>query len=93
MSFTDNQTPRFLRLYKKLAKRELTFVHESMDLVLANPQLGREKRGDLSNLYVYKFKVGKKQWLLGYSINETKRVITWEVIGQHENFYRDLKRN
>ena len=92
MSYTDNQTPRFLRLYKRLTKRELAFVHESMDLVLTNPHLGQEKRGDLSNLYVYKFKVGKTQWLLGYSLNETKRVVTWEVIGQHENFYRDLKR-
>ena len=64
-----------------------------MDLVLANPHLGQEKRGDLSSLYIYKFKVGKTQWLLGYSLNETKRVVTWEVIGQHENFYRDLKRN
>ena len=92
MSPTDNQTPRFLRLYKRLTKRELALVHEKMDLVLANPQLGQEKRGDLSGLYVYKFKIGKTQWLLGYSVNETKRVITWEVIGQHENFYRDLKR-
>ncbi len=64
-----------------------------MNAVLENPQLGQEKRGDLSNLCVYKFKLGKNQWLLGYSINETKRVITWEVIGEHENFYRDLKRN
>lgn len=64
-----------------------------MNAVLENPQLGQEKRGDLSNLCVYKFKLGKNQWLLGYSINETKRAITWEVIGEHENFYRDLKRN
>ena len=92
MSPTDNQTPRFLRLYKRLAKRELALIHEKMDLVLANPRLGQEKRGDLSGLYVYKFKIGKTQWLLGYSVNETKRVITWKVIGQHENFYRDLKR-
>ena len=93
MSYTDNQTPRFLRLYKKLTKRELAFVHERMDLVLANQQLGQEKLGDLSNLYLYKFEIGKTQWLLGYSLNETKSVVTWEVIGQHENFYRDLKRN
>lgn len=63
-----------------------------MDLLIKNPYLGLEKLGDLSNLYVHKFKMGKNQWLLGYSFNETKKVITWEVIGQHENFYRDLKR-
>ena len=93
MSYTQNQTPRFLRLYKKLSNRELTSLHESMDLILENPHVGQEKLGDLSNLYVYKFKIGKTQWLLGYCVNESKKVITWEVIGQHENFYRDLKRN
>jgi len=80
-------------LYKKLVKRELLHLHEAMDLIIKNPKLGQEKQGDLSNFYVYKFKVGKIQWLLGYSFNEIKRVITWEVIGHHENFYRDLKRN
>jgi mRNA-degrading endonuclease RelE of RelBE toxin-antitoxin system len=64
-----------------------------MDLIIENPQVGQEKLGDLSNLYAYKFKIGKTQWLLGYSVNENKKVITWEVIGQHENFYRDLKRS
>ncbi|MDO8646086.1 MAG: type II toxin-antitoxin system RelE/ParE family toxin [Candidatus Planktophila sp.] len=90
--YTDNQTPRFLRLYKKLSRRELNFLHESMDMVIENPLLGQKKIGDLSNLYVYKFKIGKTQWLLGYSLNEGKKIITWEAIGQHENYYRDLKR-
>lgn len=57
-----------------------------MDLLIKNPHLGQEKLGDLSNLYVYKFKIGKTQWLLGYSSNENKRVITWEVIGNMKTF-------
>jgi len=92
LPYTDNQTPRFLRLYKKLSRRELGSLHECMDLVIENPRLGQEKLGDLSNLYVYKFKIGRTQWLLGYSLDEGKKVITWQAIGQHENFYRDIKR-
>jgi len=80
-------------LYKKLSKRELASLYGSRDLILENPQAGQEKLGDLSNLYVYKFRIGKNQWLLGYCVNESKKVITWEAIGQHENFYRDLKRS
>ena len=64
-----------------------------MDLVIKNPKIGQEKQGDLSNLFVYKFKIGGTQWLLGYTFNDSKKVITWEAIGQHENFYRDLKKN
>lgn len=63
-----------------------------MDKVIENPLLGQEKLGDLSSLYVYKFKIGKIQGLLGYSLNESKKIITWEAIGQHENYYRDIKR-
>ena len=92
MPYTDNQTPRFLRLYKKLSRRELGYLHERMDLIIVNPLLGQEKLGDLSNLYVYKFKIGRTQWLLGYSLNTSKKLITWQAIGQHENFYRDIKR-
>lgn len=63
-----------------------------MDLVIKNPQIGQEKQGDLSNFFVYKFKIGKAQWLLGYTFNIPKKMITWEAIGSHENFYRDLKK-
>ena len=57
-----------------------------MDQLLKKPTIGVEKHGDLSNLFVHKFKVGKEEWLLGYTFNITKKIITWEAIGRHENF-------
>lgn len=62
-----------------------------MDQILKKPSIGIEKQGDLSNLFVYKFKIGKEEWLLGYTFNTNKKLITWEAIGRHENFYRGLK--
>jgi len=64
-----------------------------MDLVIKNPQTGQQKVGDLSNLYVFKYKLGSEDWLLGYTFQSNKKIITWQAIGQHENFYRDVKRN
>ena len=93
MAFTENQTPRFSRLYKKLGKRFLLPLHEAMDQVLKNPKVGQQKVGDLSELFVLKYKVGSEEWLLGYSLNVGKRVITWHAIGHHENFYRDIKKS
>ena len=90
MSYTENQTTRFSRSYKKLSNRETKFIHEAMELILKNPKTGSEKRGDLSALFVYKFKIGKAEWLLGYTFNESRKTLTWNAIGQHENFYRDL---
>ena len=62
-----------------------------MDLILEDPNLGTEKKSDLSNLFVFKFKIGKEHWILGYTFNNTKKIVTWNAIGQHENFYRELK--
>ena len=92
MAFQENQTPRFSRTYKKLYKRELAPIHQAMDAIVKKPEFGTEKVGDLSNLFVYKFKVGKTEWLLGYTFNPTKKMITWHSIGQHENFYRNAKK-
>ena len=93
MTYKENQTPRFSRSYKKLYKRELENVHEAMDAIIKQPEIGTEKIGDLSNLFVYKFKVGKNEWLLGYTFSATKKIVTWHSIGQHENFYRDIKKS
>jgi len=93
VAFTENQTPRFSRLYKKLGKRQLIALHEAMDQVIKDPNAGQQKVGDLSELFVFKYKLGSEEWLLGYTINASKKVITWHAIGHHENFYRDVKRN
>ena len=92
MAYSENQTSRFSRLYKKLGKRQLVALHDAMDLVMKNPQTGQQKVGDLSNLYVFKYKLGSEDWLLGYTFQSNKKVITWHSIGQHENFYRDTKK-
>jgi mRNA-degrading endonuclease RelE of RelBE toxin-antitoxin system len=93
LAYQEIQTTRFSRSYKKLFKRELESVHASMDAIVKKPEIGTEKLGDLSNLFVYKFKVGKTEWMLGYTFNSSKKIVTWHSIGQHENFYRDSKRN
>ncbi len=64
-----------------------------MDLLLTDPEIGVEKSGELLNLFVHKFKVGKDEWLLGYTFNTSKIILTWHANGRHENFYRDLKRS
>jgi mRNA-degrading endonuclease RelE of RelBE toxin-antitoxin system len=93
LAHSENQTSRFSRLYKKLGKRQLVALHDAMDLVIKNPQTGQQKVGDLSNLYVFKYKLDSEDWLLGYTFQSNKKIITWQTIGQHENFYRDVKRN
>ena len=67
----------------------------SSDLALAvadNPQLGERKKGDLFDLFVYKFRSQNQLYLLGYTVDDGIRLIYLEAVGPHENFCRDLKR-
>jgi len=59
-------------------------------LILKSPDIGAEKRCDLSEVYVHKFKVKTVQYLLAYRFNEEKLELI--MIGPHQNYYRDLKK-
>jgi len=86
------QTNRFGKAYKKLHTNQLGEVNKAIRAVIGNPGLGEQKKGSLSWLRVYKFKVLGQLTLLGYSIERNGKIIlTFVDIGSHENFYRDLK--
>lgn len=57
------------------------------------PRAGERKKGDLSDLWVHKFKSQGQLYLLGYTLDENVRLVFLEAIGPHENFNRDLKRS
>lgn len=45
----------------------------------------------MAGVYVYKFFLNRQQMLLAYEWDPEKRVLL--LLGSHENFYRDLKRD
>ena len=83
------QSTQFKKSYKKLFPNQLPETNIAINEIIANPQIGEKKQGDLSWLRVYKFKCLALLTLIGYSIkNET---LTFVALGPHENFYRDIK--
>jgi mRNA-degrading endonuclease RelE of RelBE toxin-antitoxin system len=86
------QTRRFARQYKKLNDNIAKDVDEAVVIIAKKPSIGEGKKGDLSNLVVYKFKSNSQLYLLGYTVDDGLRLIYLEAIGSHENFYRDIKR-
>jgi mRNA-degrading endonuclease RelE of RelBE toxin-antitoxin system len=92
MAYDVSQTRRFLRQYKKLNYKTAKDVDEAVVQVAAKPTIGEKKKGDLSELWVFKFRSRNQLYLLGYSIDDGLRLIYLESIGSHENFYRDIKR-
>ena len=84
------QSPLFERRKKRLTKREVGVLDAGIKGIMKNPEVGEPKRGDIAGVYIYKFKVGPKLFLLAYEFDDSE--IDLFTIGPHENFYRDLKR-
>lgn len=84
------QMPAFKRTYKKLHKQELKLVTEAIKKIIDNPNIGQEKKGGLSGVYVYKIKIHKQLYLIAYEWSRKQRILL--ALGVHENFYRNLKR-
>ena len=85
------QTNRFKKAYKKLHPNQLAEVNAAIETIINDPEIGEQKKGNLSWLRVYKFKVLGQLTLLGYSVETVDRIVLTLVdIGSHENFYRDL---
>jgi mRNA-degrading endonuclease RelE of RelBE toxin-antitoxin system len=91
LTYQAVQTRRFARQYKKLHDNIASDVDTAVATVEASPKIGDKKKGDLSALYVYKFRSQGQPYLLGYTIGEELKLVYLEAVGPHEIFYRDLK--
>lgn len=92
MAYAVIQMRRFTRQYKKLNDKTTKDVDDAVVKISETPYIGERKKGDLSQLWVFKFKSDRQLYLLGYSIDDGLRLVYLESIGPHENFYRDIKR-
>lgn len=85
------QTKTFEKALNKLNDSIRDMVDDQIDLIIADPELGTLKKGDISHIRVHKFKINGEQILIGYNWNESKVTLTLLSIGPHENFYRHMK--
>jgi len=83
------QSNQFKKSYKKLFSNQLPETNSAINKIIANPEIGEKKHGDLSWLRVYKFKCLGFLTLIGYSMKS--ETLTFIALGPHENFYRDIK--
>ena len=84
------QSSAFARGYKKLHNKQRQDVDAAVEVIVKDPLVGEPKRGDLSGVYVYKFKRQTQLMLLAYEFEP--KTLNLLLLGTHENFYRDLKR-
>ena len=86
------QTPTFKKAVRKLNSNQKAELDSAIKILMKDPLLGEQKKGDLSFLRVYKFKMIKQLTLLGYSYQDGSFTLELIAFGSHENFYRDAKR-
>jgi plasmid stabilization system protein ParE len=72
-----------------MPKQEKEILDQEIRRIVENPLIGEEKKGDLTGVFVYKFKLNTVQYLLAY--RKLGQDLELVMIGPHENYYRDLK--
>jgi mRNA-degrading endonuclease RelE of RelBE toxin-antitoxin system len=87
------QKPSFARAYKKLHAKYRTEVDAAIRVIVADPEIGDAKVGDLAGVRVHKFKIAKQLTLLAYTYHDQTVTLTLLALGSHENFYRNLKKS
>ena len=83
------QSRSFEQRVKKFDQSQKMILDEQIRLILENPNIGDEKKGDLSEVYVHKFKIKTILYLLAYRFYENR--LEMIMIGPHQNYHRDLK--
>lgn len=85
------QKPMFKRAYKKLYPQQKKLVDLAIKEIIENPSIGTQKKQDLKDIFIYKFKVLDRQFLLAYMFDP--ETLTLVFLGVNENYYRDFKKN
>ena len=83
------QSRSFEKKVKKMSKSEKDALDREVKRIAEDSSLGEEKKGDLKDVFVHKFKLKTTQYLLAY--RKVGGDLELVMIGPHENYYRDLK--
>ncbi len=84
------KSPAFAKQKNKLKKNQIKKLDETIKNIMANPNIGDLKKGDLQEIKVYKYKVENNLILLAYEIEEVTLYLY--SCGSHQNFYRELSK-
>ncbi len=85
------ESRRFEKALNKLSDAQLKIVEDEIDKIIDDPEIGEQKKVDLSHIRVHKFKMDNQLVLLAYSWIEDKIKIYLLHLGSHENFYQKMK--
>ncbi|MBN1683922.1 MAG: type II toxin-antitoxin system RelE/ParE family toxin [Gammaproteobacteria bacterium] len=77
------QTRNFSKQKKLLHANQINLLDKAVKTILENPEIGIQKKADLKDVRVYKFKIFQQQYLLAYLLEETQIILL--AIGSHRD--------
>jgi mRNA-degrading endonuclease RelE of RelBE toxin-antitoxin system len=83
------QSKLFEQKLKKLNKDQKLQLDEIIREILNNPEAGEQKKGDLKQVFIHKFKINQTLHLLAYRFSPD--VVELIMFGTHANYYKNLK--
>ena len=83
------QSRSFEKKVKKMSKPEKDALDREVKRIAEDSSLGEEKKGDLKEVFIHKFKLKTTQYPLAY--RKVGGDLELVMIGPHENYYRDFK--
>jgi mRNA interferase RelE/StbE len=72
-----------------MSKSEKDVLDREVKRIAEDSSLGEEKKGDLKDVFIHKFKLKTTQYLFAY--RKVGGDLEFVMIGPHENYYRYLK--
>lgn len=84
------QSGMFRRAYKRLHPNQKADVDDAVAEIVLDPTIGKPKL-EIWQAYLYIFKCNGQLTLLAYEYDAASRFL--RLLGSHENFYQDLKRD
>lgn len=88
-------TPSFTRAIKRLGANDKRVVDGAIRHIAANPLAGQERKGDLADITLYKFKLNEQDILLTYQLlpdRWTSTDLILLAIGSNQNFDASVNR-
>jgi len=89
-----HSTTSFSRIVKKMHNKDKKVVDDAVNFITSDVACGEEKKGDLTGVFVYRFKLNKQEVLLAYKLELSKHnpeEVILLALGSRENFYEYLK--
>lgn len=84
--------PRAAKQLRKFKEQALVKTFQSCVTEAASQPYKTKKIGDLSGIYSHGFTYSKTAYRVAYLIDEESRTIIVVGLGNHENFWRDIKK-